>query len=291
MLGIISIMPILLNLLLALLLTSPALAIQKPISLKSYQLKELAPHHDLKEAVREGRGVWVNVWNYPQDVNAFMDRLDKFDMDTIYLQVNRSTTDIFKLQDGVDEILKAAHKRDIKVIGWTYCYLRDIPTDVRKFVEPALYVSKDGESLDGMAADIEENTALWAVKSYTQKIKAQIPADYPTIAIVFSPEIKSKYPWEYMAANWDVLMPMTYWHGLKNRDHDTVYNFVKDSIIGLRKLTKRDDLRIHLITDGDRTNSEEVKISMRVAKELGVGGVSIYPEHLATDAMLKEMGN
>lgn len=288
--GIISTMRILLSLTLVLLLVSPALAIQKPISLKSYQLKELSPHHDLKEAVMEGRGVWVNVWNYPQDVNAFMDRLEKFDMDTIYLQVNRSTTDIFKLQDGVDGILKAAHQRDIKVIGWTYCYLRDIPTDVRKFVEPALYVSKDGEKLDGMAADIEENTALWAVKSYTEKIKAQIPSNYPMIAIVFSPEIKTLYPWEYMASNWDVLMPMTYWHGLKNRNHDTVYNFVKDSIINLRQLTKKDDLKIHLITDGDRTSSEEVKISMRAAKDLGVAGVSIYPEHLATDAMLKEMG-
>lgn len=272
-----------------LVLCNPATAIHKPIKLKSYRLKELDPHHGLKEAVMEGRGVWVNVWNYPKDVEAFMDRLDKFEMDTIYLQVNRSTTDVFKLQKGVDEILKEAHKHDIKVIGWTYCYLRDVNSDVRKFVEPALYVSPDGERLDGMAADIEENTKIWAVKAYTNRIKEKLPKNYPMIAIVFSPEIKSQYPWEYMANNWDVLMPMTYWHGLKRRNHDTVYNFVKDSIISLRKLTKKDNLRIHMITDGDRTNSEEVKISLKAAKELGVGGISIYPEHLASDEMLREM--
>lgn len=300
----------LISLMLSFFISNQVIAIPKPTSLKSDKLKEIYLRQDptkqsstsdlnekkikaetktVEETVMEGKGVWVNVWNYPTDVEAFMDRLDKFNMNTIYLQVNRSTTAIFKLQTGVDQILKAAHKRNIKVIGWTYCYLKDIETDVRKFVEPALYVSPDGERLDGMAADIEENTALWAVKSYTQKIKERIPADYPMIAIVFSPKIKSIYPWEYIAQNWDVLMPMTYWHGLKNRNEDTVYNFVKDSIINLRQLTKKDDLKIHLITDGDRTSSNEVKISMRAAKDLGVAGISIYPEHLATDAMLHEM--
>jgi hypothetical protein len=80
---------------------------------------------------------------------------------------------------------------------------------------------------------------------------------------------------------------MTYWHGLKARNDDRVYKFVKDSIVSLRKLTKKDDLKIHLITDGDRTHSKEVQISLKAAQELGVNaGVSIYPEHLASDEML-----
>ncbi len=240
--------------------------------------------------ITNGKGVWVNVWNYPQDVDAFADRLTKFGIDTVYLQINRSTTDVFKNKTALDGILKTAHQKNIKIIGWTYCYLNDINTDAKKFIEPALYVSPDGEKLDGMAADIEENTALWAVKSYTTKIRSTLPRDYPLIAIVFSPHIKPSYPWEYIADNWDIVMPMTYWHGLKNRNDDVVYNFVKNSIINIRKLTKRDDLNIHLITDGDRTSPKEIAMSLKAARDMNVNaGISIYPEHLASDQMLQEM--
>ncbi len=259
--------------------------------LELIKLKDKDEHkREVEKFVTEGKGVWVNIWNYPKDVNAFTNRLNKFKVDTVYLQINRSTTGIFSNQKELDNILKAAHQNNIRIIGWSYCYLRDISTDVRKFVEPALYTSPDGEKLDGMAADIEENYSLAIVKSYTDKIRAKLPKDYPLIAIVFSPEIKANYPWEYIANNWDVLMPMTYWHGLKSRNDERVYNFVKDSIVSLKKLTKKDDLKIHLITDGDRTHSKEVQISLKAAQELGVNaGVSIYPEHLASDEMLDVM--
>lgn len=253
------------------------------------KLKKIARRHK-KDFITSGKGVWVNVWNYPEteDTKAFIKRLDKFDIDTIYLQINRSTTEIFKNKDGVDQILLEAHKKNINVIGWSYCYLNDVDTDSKKFYRPARYVSPHGEMLDGMAADIEENTSLSAVRKYTHQIKEALPEDYPLIAIVYSPKIKTKYPWEFIANNWDVLMPMTYWHSLKARKHDDIYNFVKDSIVQLRKLTKKKDLNIHMITDGDRTNAYEVKASIEAARDLGVNaGISIYPEHLATDGMLE----
>jgi hypothetical protein len=232
----------------------------------------------------------VNLWNYPKDTEVFMSRMKKFNIDTIYLQVNRSNTPVFKLQPEIDKFLKAAHANDIKVVGWSYCYLNDIAGDAKKFIDVAKYVSPDGESFDAMAADIEENTALSAVTAYTEKIKASLPKDYPLIAIVYSPRIRQEYPWEYVANNWDVLMPMTYWHGLKNRNDEVVYNFVKESITDLRRLSKKDDLNIHLITDGDRTNHAEVAASIRAAKDHGVNaGISIYPEHLASDEMLSKL--
>ena len=246
-----------------------------------------------KEKIQElssGKGTWVNLWNYPQDVDKFISRLKKFNIDTVYLQVNRSTTPVIKHKAEIDQILKQAHANDIKIIGWSYCYLKDINTDADKFIKVAQYISPDGERFDGMAADIEENTSLWAVRSYTDKIKAKLDKNYPLIAIVYSPKIKQDYPWEYVANNWDVLMPMTYWHGLKNRNNETVYNFVKESITDLRKLSKKDDLNIHLITDGDRTSHKEVAISLQAARDHGVNaGISIYPEHLASDAMLKKL--
>lgn len=239
------------------------------------------------ELVTSGKGIWVNIWNYPKNMDSFISKLKKYKIDTIYLQINRSTTDVFNNKAELDTILKAAHEDNIKVIGWSYCYLRAVDSDVQKFIKPALYESPNGDRLDGMAADIEENVALPAVKSYTEKIKKHLPKNYPLIAIVFSPRIKQNYPWEYIGNNWDVVMPMVYWHGLKNRSHETVECFVKDSILNLRKLCKNDELNIHLITDGERTSAKEVQISLHTAKKHGVNaGFSIYPEHLATDEML-----
>jgi hypothetical protein len=258
-----------------------------------HQSKETTPEDLKAQKIKDlslGKGTWVNIWNYPQDTHKFISRLKKFGIDTVYLQVNRSNTPLFKHQEQVDLILKDAHANNIKVIGWSYCYLKDVSSDARKFVDVANYVSPDGESFDAMAADIEENTSLWAVRAYTNHIKEKLPKDYPLIAIVYSPRIKQDYPWEYVANNWDVLMPMTYWHGLKDRNHETVYNFVKDSIVDLRRLTKKDDLNIHLITDGDRTHHDEVEISLQAAKDHGINsGISIYPEHLASDEMLKKL--
>ncbi len=240
----------------------------------------------------DSKGIWVNIWNYPTDVDQFIKRIRSYKFDTIYLQINRSTTPVFKHQKKVDEILKIAHKNRVKVIGWSYCYLRDLPTDVKKYVEPALYVSPDGERLDGMAADIEENISLWAVKEYTSAIKRKIPQDYPMLAIVFAPKIKPKYPWKYIGENWDVLMPMTYWHGRKHRTVDDVFNFIKHTALELRRLTGKEDLKIHLITDGERTTAEEVKASLKAAKEFKVNaGISLYPEHLAPESILNVMKN
>ncbi len=241
-----------------------------------------------KGSITTGKGIWVNLWNYPLDTKAFTDRLYEFDINTVYLQVNRSTTEIFKNQEKIDEILKACHEEDIKVIGWSYAYLIDIRSDAEKFIKPALYVSPDGESFDAFAADIEENTKVSSVKAYTEILRAALPENYPMIAIVFSPKIKSVYPWKFMADNWDVLMPMVYWHGLKDRSLQTVASFVSESINELRKLTGKQNLNIHMITDGERTTPHEVAVSLEVARKLKVNsGVSVYPEHLVSDSILE----
>ena len=83
-------------------------------------------------------------------------------------------------------------------------------------------------------------------------------------------------------------MPMVYWHGIKQRDSQRVATFVADSIHNLRKYTKKDDLNIHMITDGERTTPDEVAISLEVAHKLKVNsGISVYPEHLVPNSILE----
>ncbi len=258
------------------------------IELRISKLKKIKGIKEL-ETITKGKGTWVNVWNYPTKVDEFMTRLRRYDIDTIYLQVNRSNTPVFRNAGQIDEILRKAHQNNIKVIGWSYCYLNNISGDVDRFVKPALYQTSDGHKFDGMAADIEENIRESAVERYTQAVKDKLPSDYPLLAIVFSPRIRPNYPWKYIGANWDVLMPMTYWHGMKNKHQPgVVENFVTDTVENIRKYTGRDDVSIHLITDGERTTPEQIATSLEVARKLNItGGISIYPEHLATDEMLE----
>jgi hypothetical protein len=272
-------------------LSSEALVVESIKSLR-FNFKEKSK---IEPQITKGKGIWVNVWNYPPDLNSFMTRLKSFDIDTIYLQINRSTTPALKHPEKLDTILKAAHENNIKVIGWSYCYLHHVEADANKYLEPALYVSPEGHRLDGMAADIEENVSEAVIKKYTELIreglqKAGVKKKYPLIAIVFSPRIKSHYPWHYIGNNWDILMPMTYWHGLKGRNDQVVRTFVEETIVKLRELTGKPDLNIHLITDGERTSPEEVRISLDVARKMRVNsGVSIYPEHLVSDKILEEI--
>lgn len=236
------------------------------------------------------KGIWVNLWNYPKDTETFMAKLKKFKINTIYLQVNRSNTPVFKHKKKIDEILKVAHAYKIKVIGWSYCFLNNITSDADKYIKPALYVSPDGHKFDGMAADIEENIAEWAIKKYTDIIKEAVPEDYPLYAIVYAPKIKPKYPWKYIGNNWDVVMPMAYWHGYKNRKQNFVFDFIKHTISEIRRLSGNEYVKIHLITDGDRTTTQEVKESLKAARKYKINaGISIYPEHLASENMLEAL--
>jgi hypothetical protein len=239
--------------------------------------------------ITQGKGIWVNLWNYPQDLDKFFTRLQDHHIETVYLQVNRSTTPVFKHPTSeIDEILKAAHQYHIKIIGWTYAYLNNVEADAKKFIEPAFYVSPEGYMFDAMAADVEENISATAIKKYTEMIKARMPKDYPMLIIVFSPKIKDNYPWQYLADNWDVFMPMVYWHGMRSRNLNKVAKFVSESIQGLRARTNKPDLKIHLITDGERTTPAEVALSIDIAKKLGVkSGISIYPEHLVPNSSLE----
>ena len=54
---------------------------------------------------------------------------------------------------------------------------------------------------------------------------------------------------------------------LRNRSLQTVASFVSDSIVELRRLTKKQDLNIHMITDGERTTPHEVAVSLEVARK------------------------
>jgi len=236
-----------------------------------------------KDPITVGKGIWINIWNYPANPDMFCEYLKSKGIDTIYLQISRSNTPAIKNPAMLNQIIKSAHDREMKVIGWTYSFLQNPILDAQKFIQAALYKTPNGDSLDGMASDLEEITNSRSIETFAKAIRKSLGFDYPLIAITFSPLSKAKsakdYAWKTIADNFDIIAPMTYWHGhVKYRSEKGAYDYTAQTISKLKEVTKKNDLKIHLIGDGQKTSSKEIVGFLKAAEEHNVdAGVSLYP--------------
>jgi len=238
-----------------------------------------------KPLITEGKGIWINIWNYPANPDMFCEYLRSKGIDTLYLQISRSNMPAIKHPDKLNQIIHSAHKRKMKVIGWSYTFLKEPLIDALKFIQAALYKTPEGDSIDGMAADIEETTSSHNIESFVKAVREKLGPDYPLIAITFSPLSKSIkanpniYAWQTIANNFDIIAPMIYWHGfIKYRSEKGAYDYTMQTISKIKEYTKKDDLNIHLIGDGQKTTTEEISGFLKAAEEQKINaGVSLYP--------------
>ena len=249
-----------------------------------------------KKLITDGKGIWVNIWNYPVNPDMYCEYLKSKGIDTIYLQISRSNTPAIKDPVKLNKIIKSAHSRDIKVIGWTYSFLRDPISDAQKFIQAVFYKTQDGDSLDGMATDLEEITNSKSIETFAKAIRKAVGNDYPLIAITFSPVLKradpKHYGWKTIANNFDIIAPMTYWHGfVKLRSRQGAYDYTTETIAKIKEFTQKDDIKIHLIGDGQKTSSSEIAGFLKAASEHGVnGGVSLYPWYKPKEHQIETLG-
>lgn len=248
-----------------------------------------------KELITDGKGIWVNIWNYPENPDLYCEYMKSKGVDTIWLQISRSTTAAIVHPKKLNQILKSAHARKIKVIGWTYPYLNKPNSDARKFIYAAKYKTPDGDMLDALAADIEETTNARAIQTFSNVLRRNLGPDYPLIAITFSPVLKraepSHYAWKTVGANFDILAPMTYWTAYKKyRSQQGAYNFTALTIKRLKEYTGNSNVKIHLIGDAQKTSNSEISGFIKAAKDHGIQGISLYPWHKPTPSQVTLLG-
>lgn len=248
-----------------------------------------------KTLITSGKGIWVNIWNYPENPDMYCEYLKSNGIDTIYLQISRSNTEAIKHPEKLNKIISCAHTRKIKVIGWTYSFLKDPISDAQKFIHAALYKTPNGDSLDGMAADIEEITNSSSIETFSKVIRNKLGNTYPLIAITFSPVLKraqpKHYAWKTIANNFDIIAPMTYWHGfVKLRSEKGAYDYTTQTISKLKEYTQKDNLKIHLIGDGQKTSKDEIVGFLKAASDHKVeAGVSLYPWYSPKDHQIETL--
>ncbi|HEX9057937.1 MAG TPA: SH3 domain-containing protein [Ktedonobacterales bacterium] len=244
-----------------------------------------------------GKGMWfTNYLPHHSDVQALVRAAKLAGLTHVYAEVGISPYG-FYARGTLDRLLPAAHAAGLKVIAWVYPYLSDVSGDVHLTQEVATYQTPSGDHPDGIATDIEEMIDTPAVFAYGQLLRALLGPDELMVASVMHPLTHPNYPYAAIATSWNVIAPMDYWHGRRDRAYAPadVQRFVATSLTGIRgavgpsfpieELGQTYDM---YTDDGAGASSapspDEIAADIDAARRLGCIGVSYFEWQTATQA-------
>jgi hypothetical protein len=251
-----------------------------------------------------GKGMWfVNYLPHHADVAAMMRAAKAAGITHVYAEVAISQFG-FYADNTLNRLLPAAHAAGVKVIAWVYPDLKNPSDDVRLSQVVANYKALSGDHPDGLAADIEGANADGLIPggsayAYGQVLRGLLGPDMLMVAAVFHPSARPSYPYAEIAASFNVLAPMNYWHSRQGKAYsaDDVRRFVTTSITTIRAamtLLGGSQLPIEelgqtydMFTDdgtggADAPTADEITSDMATARDLGCIGVSFYEWQTAT---------
>ncbi|WIG57450.1 MAG: hypothetical protein OJF49_000194 [Ktedonobacterales bacterium] len=247
-----------------------------------------------------GKGMWfTNYLTHHADIATLMHAAKLAGITHIYAEVAISTYG-FYAPNSLDRLLPAAHAAGIAVIAWVYPYLKDISADVRMTQQVANYVTPTGDHPDGIATDVEEVDDSASVYTYGQLLRALLGSDTLLVSAVYHPFAQSYYPYAAIAASWNVIAPMDYWHSRAGRQYSAqdVERFVSRSIttiraalgsLGTNAMLPIEELgqTYDMFTDDgiggqNSPTGAEITADMQSAHELGCIGVSFFEWQTAT---------
>jgi hypothetical protein len=251
-------------------------------------------------AAGKGMSLFKNYLVHHADVAALVQAAKLAGLTHLYTEVAISTGGLgFFGRESLDRLLPVAHANGIKVIAAVYPALADVSSDARMTAEVAAYHTPTHDSVDGVATDVEENTAASAVYAYGQTVRALIGPDVPLVAIVLHPLSHAGYPYAAIATSWNVIAPMNYWYSDVSRPYsvaDTA-RFVTTSIVTIRAAVGpampieelgQTYVEDHRYGDGvapaNAPTAEETIADLQIARQLGCIGISYYAWQTATQA-------
>jgi hypothetical protein len=255
-----------------------------------------------------GKGMWfTNYLTHHSDVASVVRAAKLAGITHLYAEV-AITQFGFYGQNTLDRLLPLAHQAGIAVIGWVYPTLHDVATDVRLTQIVAQYVTPSGDHVDGIATDVEEADDSASVYTYGQLLRAVLGPDALLVAAVFHPYAQPYYPYAAIAASWNVIAPMDYWHSLPNHAYsqDDVRRFVSNSLVTVQaamtvggdvtplpmeELGQTYDMYTQDGTGAkDAPTGPEITADMQAAHTAGCIGVSYFEWQTATQAEWSAIG-
>lgn len=246
-----------------------------------------------------GLGAWVDLYDYvlrdKMDPLIAVEEMADRKVKTLYLQTGRWNLE----PDIVDPatvavFIDAAHARGIRVVGWYLPGFGDLGRDLRRSLAVLEFVTPSGGHFDGFAPDIEDRREVEGdisrfndgIARYSRALRGAV-GEATTIAAIV-PDAKNNkrlpqrwlgFPWEEIAEQYDVIMPMAYWSVTKGANCSAEYDAaaymqeVEATTQGLMGETRP----MHSIGGiADCISAKEVAGYVSTARELHWVGVSLY---------------
>lgn len=183
-----------------------------------------------------GKGMWfTNYLTRHADLAALVVDAKAAGITHIYAEV-AITPYGFYAPLSLDRLLPVAHAQGIAVIAWVYPTLNNVAADIRMTQQVADYRTPGGDHADGIATDVEEVTDSASVYSYGQLLRGLLGPDTLLVDCALHPFTHADYPYAAVAASWNVLAPMNYWHSRRSHVYaaQDVTSFVTTSVVTIR---------------------------------------------------------
>lgn len=187
-------------------------------------------------AAYRGLGAWIDLYDYGRsdslDPAAVVDELATRGVRTIYLQTGRwSIRSALANPGAADYYLELAHARGIRVVGWYLPGFANPDLDLLASWAVIQHESPSGHRFDGFAADIEDPTQVGfridrfngGIVEYARRLREGAPGEILGAIVVDAknneraPGAWAGFPWQDIARNFDVVLPMAYWSVTKPR--------------------------------------------------------------------------
>ena len=249
-----------------------------------------------------GLGAWVDVFDYVPAIGGERTPVGPDDVDamaaqgvrTLYLQ---AAFDSPRLSDGavpadlLGPLLRRAHDRGMRVVGWYAPRFVDPAADLRRLVA-ITRLSVDDERFDGLAVDIEDRSFTDVAErnrrlvDLSRELRAAVDPDAVIGAVVLSPVLLETvnprfwpaFPWAELAPDYQVWLPMAYWTDrLRASGLRDPRRYVEATVGRTRELLAQPTAAMHPIGGiGDALTEGELDVFASTLPDVAAIGGSVY---------------
>lgn len=260
-----------------------------------------------------GLGAWWDVFDWsPTFVRSLnptatpplgladVDRLAADGVQTLFIQTAtfRHPSDLLDAT-LLRRIVTRAHQHDMKVIGWYLPQFVDLEQDLDRLIAAAKF------GFDGVGVDIE-STENPDVADRTESLLVQsrfLRGAFPTLPLIAIPvtpivweELNRtwwpRFPYRQLVQYYDAWAPMAYWsfRSPESGWRDP-YRYTYETVVRLRRLTGRSDLRVHPIGGlAEGMTTKDVFWMNAAMTDSGAIGGSIYDDVTTADGLWGALG-
>src|SRR5438270_7769980 len=258
-------------------------------------------------AAYAGFGTWVDVFDWtnqwtngnPTVGPADADRMASLGVQTLYIQAARvDGPNGVAEPDRLNAIIARAHARGIRVVVWYLPTLTDVNADLRRLLAIA------GLGVEGVSVDIESREVAdpadrsRRLVDLSNRLRAALPGRTlgaivfpPTGMEVINPSYWPGFPWDGIAHDYDVWLPMAYWTGrTPESGWKDGYRYVADNVQRTRNDLHNPAAPVHPIGGiADKASATEVAGMVRAVAATASIGRSPYDYHTTTPDMWSTM--